>query len=230
MDRMPDIDFFVPPRVNNVDGETRHVGVEIEYAGISAKDSAEIVRELLGGSVVADSPHRHRVEGTELGDFVCELDFQYAHPSMDPKKDSEALRELDSRLSEMIGDASASFVPVEIASPPLPFDMLPSLEPLIGALRRAGALGTNEGFSYAFGLHLNPEVADDSAEWITAVPRAYLILSDWLRAEIDIDLTRRLFRFADPFPKDYLRLVCDPQYHPDRSCRAECPWLLSAPV
>tara|TARA_R110000787_G_scaffold8895_44_gene30733 strand:+ start:732 stop:1709 length:978 start_codon:yes stop_codon:yes gene_type:complete len=211
---MADADFRAPPRARNIDGDPRHIGVEIEYAGLSAKDSAVILCDLFGGEIETKNPHRHRVTGSTMGDFMCELDLQYAHPSPDAENKDAILREMGKMLSEMIGDASAPVVPTEITSPPLTLDMLPRMNELVDALRKAGALGTSEGVSYAFGLHLNPEIADDSSEWITAILRAYLILSGWLRAEIDIDLTRRLFRFADPFPKPYVKLVCDPAYEP----------------
>ena len=83
-----------PPEPRNPDGETRRVGVEIEFAGLPPRDTAELVRELFGGELTVVSPHRLKVQGTRWGDFVIELDTQYAHPDREvldalPKDDTE---------------------------------------------------------------------------------------------------------------------------------------------
>ena len=88
-------DFDAPPRPENHEGEPRHVGVEIEYAGPSAEDSAKIVHDLFGGTIETESRHRHFVKDTRFGDFTCELDFQYAHADTDDEdKESPKLREV----------------------------------------------------------------------------------------------------------------------------------------
>ena len=68
---------------------------------------------------------------------------------------------------------------------------------------------------YAFGAQLNPEIATVDPEWLTAMLKAYLLLSQWLRAIMEIDPTRRIVAFADPFPADYVARVVAPQYWPD---------------
>jgi hypothetical protein len=45
--------------------------------------------------------------------------------------------------------------------------------------------------------------------------RAFLALYDWLYALADIDFTRRLTSFVDPFPEEYRLAVLDPSYAPD---------------
>ena len=45
--------------------------------------------------------------------------------------------------------------------------------------------------------------------------QAYLVLSRWLRASIDVDATRRLLPFVRPFPEAYVRKVLAADYRPD---------------
>ena len=45
--------------------------------------------------------------------------------------------------------------------------------------------------------------------------QAYLVLSPWLRASIDVDATRRLLPFVRPFPEAYVRKVLAADYRPD---------------
>jgi hypothetical protein len=45
--------------------------------------------------------------------------------------------------------------------------------------------------------------------------QAFLCLYDWLQWRADMDLTRRLTVFVDPFPKEYVRRVVDPDYQPE---------------
>ena len=47
--------------------------------------------------------------------------------------------------------------------------------------------------------------------------KAFLCLSDWLVARADINLARRVTRYVDPFPPDYIRKVIAPDYRPDLS-------------
>ncbi len=63
-----------PPKRVNKDGQTRCVGVEIEFAGLPPRETAELVRTLFGGELNVVSPHRLQVEGTRWGEFGIELD------------------------------------------------------------------------------------------------------------------------------------------------------------
>jgi len=57
---------------------------------------------------------------------------------------------LDSKVREWVGKVSAGIVPTEIVSPPIPWNELDALTPLIEGLRARGAKGTDEGISYSF--------------------------------------------------------------------------------
>ena len=82
-------------------------------------------------------------------------------------------------------------------------------------LRRAGAKGTQDGALYAFGLHFNPEMPRREAETSSSFLKTFALLNAWLRREVAPDATRALLGFADPFPRDYVRKIADPDYRPD---------------
>jgi hypothetical protein len=82
-------------------------------------------------------------------------------------------------------------------------------------LYEAGARGTRRSFRYAFGMHINPELPSDKACSIRDHLRAFLLLMPWLSDRVDVDLTRRVMPFINPFPNDYVRLVLQRDYPDD---------------
>lgn len=197
-----------PPKTTNAEGEPRRIGVEIEFGGISIGKAAALVQEIFGGEVCEPSPHIREVRNTDIGDFEVELDAQLVHPK--PGDDEFGLK-----ARKLAGDLSSGFVPTEIVGPPAPLSSLANFDRLVQALREAGAEGTADGFSYAFGLQLNPEVPSDDAVDILKVLQAYILMSPLLRRRIDVDTMRRLLPYVDPFPLSYARRVLHPGYAPD---------------
>ncbi|TFH85639.1 amidoligase enzyme [Billgrantia azerbaijanica] len=216
-----------PPEALNFEGEPRRVGVEIEFAGLPPWETAELVRGCFGGTLHELSPHRLRVAGTRWGDFLVELDTQYAHPddkvlNDGPRTNSARERErhqrrveFHSKTRELIGDVVTGLVPTEIVCPPVPWHELGELDVLFPALRAHGAKGTDASLLYGFGLHLNPEVASLEIPAIVDLLRAYLLSAQHLREEIDIDITREVLPHANPFPREYALKVLDADYAPD---------------
>jgi hypothetical protein len=208
-----------PPRETNYAGEPRRVGVELEFAAVTARDAARLVRNIFGGSVTAIDHHRFLISSTELGDFRSELDSQFLHRAEAGEEPATGLQVLLANFQDafhgVLGDIGSAVIPCEIVCPPLRIADLARLDSLLEELRRVGAHGTDVSPLYAFGTQLNPDIAEKSAEWIVAVLKAYLLLSDWLRAVISVNLTRRILAFADPFPPDYVLHVTDPDYCPD---------------
>lgn len=204
--------FATPPETLNHEGKPRHVGVEIEFGSVSTLAAAEKVHALFDGRLEREDQHRYHVRGTTLGDFLIELDSQYVHrvPGTDGDK-----QELADRLRSILGNISEFVVPNEIVCPPVELDRLPELEALTDALVVIGASGSSASPLYAFGCQLNPEIASREPGWILAMLRAYVLMSPWLRAIIELDFTRRLASFADPFPADYARWILDPDYQPE---------------
>lgn len=212
-----------PPTVLNAAGSCRRVGVEIEFAGLLPRATAELVNALFGGELETTSAHRQWVRGTRWGDFRIELDTQYAHPDerlMHPaaSHDSEwerMRRDLHARTRELIGDVATGLVPTEVVCPPVPWDELEALDRLFDVLRQHGAKGTDASLLYGFGLHLNPEVPSLEVESILAHLRAYLLSAIWLREQIQVDITREMLPHANPFPRDYALLILAPSYAPN---------------
>jgi len=211
-----------PPFTQNYLREPRKVGVEIEFATVSVRQAAECVKEIFGGEVARVTAHRYMVSGTSHGDFEVELDSHYIHRMEAPEESTflaeevdEWLRWFQSSLGETIGDIAASVIPCEIVCPPIRLDDLLLLDQTVDALTRLGAAGTRENPLYAFGAQLNPDIARKEADYVTAVLKAYVLLSPWLREVIAVDMTRRVFAFADPFARGYVRLITATDYWPD---------------
>jgi hypothetical protein len=94
---------------------------------------------------------------------------------------------------------------------------LPAMEALREALRSRDASGTHVSPLYTFAFQLNPELPALDASTITRYLRSFLALHDWIIAIVDVDSTRRLTSFIDPFPIEYRQLVLAPEYAPDMS-------------
>ncbi len=200
-----------PPQRSTESGEPRHVGVEIEFANVAGAPASDLVARCFGGEVEQVDVHRFRIVGTRWGDFAVELDTHYLRRDDDQAEP----KPVGDRVRELLGDGAALVVPYEVVCPPLPWNRLDALSPLFQGLRSLGAEGTEDSPIYGFGLHLNVEVAAQTIAHILPQFRAYLLMSDWLRGHIDVDMTRRLLPHANRFPEDYVRTVMAPDYRPD---------------
>ncbi|ALG70656.1 hypothetical protein VY88_05980 [Azospirillum thiophilum] len=199
--------FLLPPLLTTPRDTPRRVGVELEFADLDAPSAAACVRELFGGTVIVENPHRCLVAGTRLGDFTVELDMRSAHPGKGGSKVLDPLRPLWGNIGSLV-------MPFEIATPPVTIDRLPDLEALVSCLRGRGAAGTEASPLFAFGLHFNPEVARTDGDYVLDHLKAFLLLAPWLRREIRVDPTRRLSGFIASFPLPYAAKVTDPGYRP----------------
>lgn len=204
-------DFHRPPLATMADGRPRTVGVEVEYAGLTAEASARLLVEAFGGQLVEEDPHFFKILGSELGDVSIELDSQYLHP----ENYGPLLGSAGAKIASWIGSAARFLVPCEFVTGPIPIDRLHIVDLAIDVLRRAGGRGTQDGALYAFGLHFNPEAPRLESQTIASILKAFLLLNAWLRRETAPDPTRNLLGFADPFPNDFVRHVVDPGYWPD---------------
>lgn len=202
-----------PVEFTNFDGGIRKIGVEIEFASVSCLEAANLVLKLFGGSIEQDSEFRIKVIDTQFGEFLVELDNQYAHPDSDSKQITS--KEFEQWLAEVIGKLSQNFVPIEIVSPPIALNSLPELQKLIVGLRKIKAKDTEESIVYGFGLHLNPEASSLKSSSILAHLQSFVLLEDWLRQQIDLDKTRQLLPFSNPFPKEYCDFILENDYKPD---------------
>lgn len=188
--------FTALPRDTDFDGEPRLTGVEIEFSGVEAKETAKIAVDLMGGEAEHVDDHAWQVTGSRIGKLDIYLDT--------------ALRYADSSPLKRIGlDIGKEVIPVEIVSEPLDLDGLGALDDLVDALREAGAEGTRSGMAYGFGVHLNPALASRDAKGITYPLLAYALIENWMRETHPIDLSRRVLPFTDPYPTKLVEGLCD---------------------
>lgn len=210
--------FRTPPRTTTEEGTTRRVGVEIEFAGLPIDDAVAIVRDLYGGEDDQRSRFERVVRGTRFGDFRVEIDSKpllagkhHRMMSLIGLDDDRAKEVVDGALERI----ARVWIPCEVVAPPIPFTELAELEPLRAALCRAEARGTKASVMYGFGFQLNVEVPSRDAETLLSYLQSFLVLYDWLSDVIDVDVTRRIGPFVNPFPEDYRKKVLDPGYAPD---------------
>lgn len=203
------------PEPKSESGSTRRVGVEIEFGGLALEPAAKILKDWLGHAHNIQMQHKGRYEyafsGDPAGDWVIELDFALLKRMGRSLPENSVLEAAEKSLAWL----SESVVPVEIVSPPLSLDKLPALEQLISDLRSAGAEGSSQKLSYAFGLQLNPELPQLTAECILRYLQSFLCLYDWLFERIDPDISRRLSKYIEPFDRTYIQRITTPDYQPD---------------
>ena len=215
MANIPLTELIEPPHMRTDENTNRRVGVELEFGDISPQRTADVVQNLFGGQIKKEDPYKLLVEHTQYGTFVIELDTQYAHPKSQQGNTKQGfIADMANRMAETVGDISKSFVPMEIACPPLDIEALPKLEKLVEALRQAKATGTNKEIYYAFGCQLNPELARLDIEFVLKNFKAWLLLEDWLRMVAANDLSRHLTAFANPFSRKYAKKVLKETYAP----------------
>ena len=206
--RMPDI-------LNTREGSERKIGVEIELSGLGYDELVRLSSKLLGGESKPVSRYVSEVQ-TDLGAFTIELDS-------DPIKDldlqdarlPESVRELGGHAMSVIDAAAEKIVPLEIVSPPLPFSELERVEMLCDKLREAGALGSREAIYYAFGLQLNPELPDLEPSTLLRYLRGFAALYEWLKARHQVDISRKLTTYIEPWSSAYIDLLIADDYAPD---------------
>ncbi len=212
----------MPPLTRTSEGRERRVGVEIELSGLTIAETAELVRETLFGAEGGELLHPGRYEialrGDPAGDWEVELDFAFLKSLGRRERNQDdfgdAVEELAEDLLRMVAER---IVPVEVISPPLPLSRLAEFNAVIKRLRTAGARGTTDDPTYAFGMQLNPEMPATDVDSIRQYLQSFLCLEDWLRDRAAVDLTRRLTFFAEPFPKAYVRTSVAPSYSPNRT-------------
>ncbi len=208
--------FPLPPLLRTSEGELRKVGVELEMSGIDLDRLAHIAAEYLGCQIERTSRYERTLAGDPAGAWVVELDFRLLKKLGREQRQADDLGdELMTSAEEVLKWVAESLVPHELVSPPLPMDRLWQINELIELLRQAGAKGTADRMTNAFGMQFNPEVPAQDAETLRAYLKAFLCLYDWLYERADINMTRRLSSFVDPFPAPYIRHVVNPAYQPD---------------
>lgn len=198
--------FAELPNPARDDGTPRLTGVEIELGGLDEAAVAATCVRVLGGRSHQAEPHLWKVTGSSVGDLEIVLDTALT------KAETTLLRDLALRLGRDV-------IPVEIVTEPLERAGMEALEPLVAALREAGARGSGAGVVYGFGVHFNPEIASKRAADVIGPLLAYALIEDWLRWAWPIDESRRILPFTAPYPTAFVRdlIALGPQGNLDRA-------------
>jgi hypothetical protein len=213
--------YHLPSRCYDHRGQPRRAGFELEVGNLPVLQAAERLRQTLGGELDATSPFEAVLRGSSVGTLKIERDAQLLK-SVLYRKWLQKLGvdfspgTIAHGLETNLDSASAALVPCEVVTEPLPLWTLGRLDTLVTTLAAMGAQGTRDSPVYAFGLHINPSIPDDHPDTLRRFIQAFLLLSDWIIASSDIDLTRRFFtKYIDPYPADYVELLLQPDYRPD---------------
>ena len=199
-----------PPVRDNAEGARRRVGVELELTELDVQAIADIVHEVVGGRLRAESDYVVHVDTDELGSFRIEADLallqkigaERTHDASAPARGA-----VGRALRDAIAAAAEIVAPMEIVGPPLPYDRLPVFDQIVDRLAAHGGRGTQDGPLTAFGLQLNPELPRLDAGTIFTHLQAYLALAPWLRRFRGIDLSRWMTPFVDRHPESYVRAM-----------------------
>jgi hypothetical protein len=210
--------YQTPARTHGADGQIRKVGVELELGHLTLERTLAVVREAIGGEVEVQSRTKGRVRETKLGEFKVEVDSKPLQKRVYLKPLEALGLDGDSPLAEVIEESvlqvAREVVPVEIVSPPVPWNQLGELDVIWSKLRSAGVEDTRSSLLHAFGLHFNPEPPDFAVETILNTLRAFLLLEDWIAVTSDIDPARKVAPFIREFPEAYRRKVLALDYAP----------------
>ncbi len=202
--------FHLPPVRTSPLGKVRRCGFELEYTGLRPIESASVIVELFGGILEEISEYEVKVTGTKYGDFNIYIDSVYLRSSNEKYlfKESDLFKELVYSISETV-------VPYETVTPPFGFGDLEDAEKLRQRLKVQGALGTSASIFYAFGLHINIETYTFEAKELRDILRAFVLMQEWIKERSEVDLTRKLSWFIEPFEKEYMDLILSKSYDPD---------------
>ena len=214
--------YRLPPVLTNKQGLVRKAGFEFEFGNLPILQTAEALRQSLGGELEVKSPFEAVLHASTLGRLKIERDADI----LKSVKYRKWLEQIGVRFSpgtivheieSNIDNASRILIPCEVITEPIPLDRLGQLDTLIATLSSLGAEGTQDSFIYAFGLHINPSIPDNTAATLRKYIQAFLLLYTWIIDSSGIDITRRfLTKYIDPFPQPYMELVLSNTYAPGR--------------
>ena len=201
-------EYVIPTRVENANQRPRKVGFELEFSGLEFGDAVRVVGESLGVKPAMATNAEAAVEHGQWGEFVVEVDSELAKQLAKARAASRGDEEVENdKLAEWVVNLTTELVPVEVVCPPIEMQALPVLDPIVRALREAGAEGTAESVLYAFGVHINPELPGFEPTVIGRYLQAYVVCQNWLVRRHRVDLTRRFTPYIDLYPAAYCKQV-----------------------
>ncbi|MEX1299932.1 MAG: amidoligase family protein [Desulfotignum sp.] len=194
--------FKLPSVTRNRRGVLRTVGFELEFTGLDLDQTARVVTTVMGGTRIRESAAACVVKVPEMGEFTVELDWDFL-------KKQAVRQELKQNGDwvDLLSQAASWLVPMEVVCPPIPLSDLHRLNPLVTALRGAGARGTKDSIIAAYGVHINIEVPFMDPEVVFAYLRAFSLLQWWLVDAHDVDMARRISPYVDLYSEIYLQVL-----------------------
>jgi len=195
--------FKSPSVTRKADGSPRTVGFELEFSGLTLERTVDALRSALGGKLQSKTAAQRVLHVDALGDFTVELDWDY----LKRKAAEEAQQEEDDEWIEKLSEAAALLVPMEVVCPPVPMTDLESLNSMVGALREAGAVGTEESLLAAYGVHINTEIPCLDAATLFSYLKAFAVLQWWLVEAHEVDASRKISPYIDLYPETYVKRV-----------------------
>jgi hypothetical protein len=219
--------YRLPKLITDSSGSPRRAGFEFEFGNLPIVETAQALQKSLGGQLDIKSPFEAVLQDSLLGKLKIERDADILKST----RYRTWLESLGVKFSpgtvahgieKNIDNASRGLIPCEVVTEPIPFQDLDKLDILTDTLNTLGAQGTQESLIYAFGLHINPSIPDNSSATLKRYIQAFLLLYTWIIDSSEIDITRRfLTKYIDPFPQDYMELALDNSYTPDRAALIE---------
>lgn len=212
--------FILPDKTNTDKGKLRHVGFELEFSGLSLKESVSVLNKVISGKIESKNSFSFNIKNNKWGEFGVELDAailkeeKYKNILSDLGISLDGL-DLNRKLDDVLEGIAATLVPCEIVTPPLPMTELNIMEDITHALKEAKAEGTKASMLYAFGLHINTELVSFDPLYLLNHMRAFTLLYDWICKESRVDLSRRILPYIKPYPDEYTLLIMEPDYEPD---------------
>jgi hypothetical protein len=155
----------------------------------------------MGAKLRSETAAERTFQVAMLGDFSVEIDWDFL------KRQAAQAAQGESRWIETLTQAAETLVPIEVVCPPVPIGKLDSLEPLVAALRAAGAVGTEESLLAAYGVHINVELPHLDAPTLNYYLTAFCLLQWWLLKLHDVNPTRRITFYIDLYSETYIKQV-----------------------
>lgn len=200
--------FKLPRRLCKDDGSPRKVGFELEFSGLELEQTLATLKQALGGKGEQKSAAECSLHVESVGRFNIELDWDY----LKRKAEEDEQAQQNGEWVELLAEAANLLVPMEIACPPIPITELDTLLPMVDALRKNGAVGTEESLLAAYGVHINAEIPALDAKTLFDYLRAFALLQWWLVDAHAVDVTRKMSPYIDLYPEAYLnKLLSTPQ-------------------
>jgi len=195
------INYKMPPVIVKDDGTPRMVGFELEFSGLTLNQTVDAIQSSIGGSLMGGTAAEQIIRLESLGDFNVELDWDYLKRKAAENEKNKGSGDWVDQLSK----AARLLVPVEVVCPPIPITNLEVLDPMISALRKAGAVGTEESLIAAYGVHINTEIQHLDAATLFSYLRAFSVLQWWLVEAHKVNTTRKISPYIDLYPENYVK-------------------------